>query len=244
MHTIDSKEYEKSLYEKLLYDFPPPMFEVIQDLKVKGRYSRGTRQIDVAVCRSGECQPFLVAEAKCHQRTVEIRYIEAFITNLKDVGAKIGLMVSSSGFTAPGKRLAESFGIDLRILSIEDALETKWYPIARQIFPWDWAFHPEMAAALSHINKGASSKCVIDAIEQIPFEEWDAFVTYALSNHSLEAKDFLEFVTLNHHDDCWRFNAIQKLIDSNLFNKELANRLVNEDQDTDIIELIKQSGVV
>jgi len=101
-----------------------------------------------------------------------------------------------------------------------------------------------MAAALCHINKGASPQCVIDDMEQIPFDEWNAFIAYALNNHSSEAIDFLEFAALNHYDDCWRFNAIQKLIDSNIFDRDLADRIINEDQDPDIIELIQQSGVV
>ena len=51
---MNSSEYEKALAEKLLYEFPPPAFRVAHDVIVRGKYSGGDRQIDVAVFRDGE----------------------------------------------------------------------------------------------------------------------------------------------------------------------------------------------
>src|SRR3712207_4602472 len=116
---IDPKEYEMALAEKFRYDdFRPPIFEVMHNIKLRGRYSEILRQIDVAVRRAGEEHPFLIAEAKRHGRQVEIEYIEAFITRLYDIDVKFGIMVASSDFSQPGRRLAAAFGIELAIMPI------------------------------------------------------------------------------------------------------------------------------
>ena len=47
--SIDPREYEKAFFEQLLYEFRPPLFEVVHDTKIEGRYSQSFRQIDVAV---------------------------------------------------------------------------------------------------------------------------------------------------------------------------------------------------
>ena len=80
---MNSKLYEKALAEKLLYEFPPPMFRVVHDIVFIGKYSRGERQIDVAVFRVDNKDPFLVAEAKFYSNTVDILHIDAFVTKIK-----------------------------------------------------------------------------------------------------------------------------------------------------------------
>lgn len=236
---MDSTEYEKALFEKLLYEFPPPIFEVIHDLKVTGKYSRGERQIDVAVRRAGQSHPFLAAEAKRHTRKIEIEYIDAFVTKLKEVDAKIGIMVTSSDYSAPGKKLAESLGIELWIMSIDEALEMQWRPVARQIFPWDWAFHPAIAAGLYRLQKKNKPQTVIDAIEEVPFEEWEVLVKYALENHPSEATNFLRFIALHHYDNGWRFNAVQQLIDFGALDRFGIQLLLSQESDPEIMELLR-----
>jgi hypothetical protein len=77
LNFINPTEYEKALAEKLRYEFPPPMFMVVHDVKFTVKYSGGERQIDVAVFRSGEKDPFLVAEAKLYSRTIDILHVDA-----------------------------------------------------------------------------------------------------------------------------------------------------------------------
>lgn len=119
---MNPTEYENALAEKLLYEFPPPLFEVVHDLEVEGKYSKGKRQIDVAVTRVGEDHPFLVAEAKLHSHTLNIGYIDAFPTKLKEVKANMGIIVVSSGYSKPGMRLAKALGIECWIMTIDEAL--------------------------------------------------------------------------------------------------------------------------
>ena len=214
----------------------------MHNIKLWGRYSEIYRQIDVAVRRAGEEQPFLIAEAKRHGRKVEIEYIEAFITRLYDIDAKLGIMVASSDFSEAGRRIAAALDIDLSIMSIDEALEMNWRPVARQIFPIDWAFHPEMAAGLYRLQQGEPPQDIIDTIEQLPFDEWDELVKYALTHHQPEAADFLWFIATYHYDEGWRFNAIQHLIDFGLLNQFDVSRLLATERDPDIIDLLSEQG--
>jgi len=51
------------------------------------------------------------------------------------------------------------------------------------IFPYDWAFHPHIANALYKFDKAENPENIINAIENIPFEECERLVKYALNNH-------------------------------------------------------------
>ena len=239
---MNSTEYEKALAEKLLYEYPPPFFEVIHNLKVEGIYSEGQRQIDVAIRRVGEDHPFLVAEAKLHAATLNIGYIDAFITKIKDVDAKIGIMVVSSNYSKPGERLATAHGIDLRIMTPEEALEMQWRPIARQVFPLDWAFHPDLAAGLHRLHRLEPPDSVIEALEAVYYEEWLAFVGYALAHNPAEADEFLWFVAQHHYDDGWRYNAIQQLDDIGSLDQSRKDTLLRKESDPETIELLRDAG--
>jgi hypothetical protein len=239
---MNSKEYEKALAEKLLYEFPPPMFRVVPDKVFIGKYSGGKRQIDVAVFRADKKDPFLVAEAKFHTNTVNIRYIDAFVTKIKEVNAQIGIMVVSSSYTASERNLAKAFDIDLRIMGIEEALETQWLPIARAIFSLDWAFHQKIAAGLYRLQKNEAPDTIIEAIEEIPFDEWLSLVQYAIQNHPTEASDFLWFVARHHYDDSWRFNALQELISADLIRRFDVKQILESEQDLEILEMLHEYG--
>jgi hypothetical protein len=240
--TIDPTEYEKAFFEHLLYEFRPPLFEVIHDIKITGRYSQWPRQIDVAVRRAGEKHPFLVAEAKRHGRKVSIEYIDAFITKLQEVDTKIGVVVASSNFSKPSQRLAKAFGIDLFVMPIEQALEMNWRPVARDIFPMDWGFHPEIAAGIYRLQKGDPVESVLDVIENIPFDEWERLAQYALRYHQDEAMKFFGVIAYHHYDDAWRFNAIQQLMDFGLLNRLDISELLTKERDPDILALLESAG--
>ena len=236
------KEYEKALAEKLLYEFPPPVFRVVHDVDFVGKYSGGKRQIDIAVFRANEKAPFLVAEAKFYSNTVDILHIDAFITKIKEVNAQIGIMVVPSGYTKSERNLAKAFDIDLRIMTVEEALETQWLPIARNIFPFDWAFHPQIAAGLYRLQKNEVPGKIIEAIEEVPFEEWMSLVQYAINNHPVEAGDFLWFVAQHHYDDDWRFNALQELVTTGLIQRFDIKEIFKLERDPEILDMLYEYG--
>jgi len=149
-HEISPDEYEQALSEKLLYEFPARVFRVVRDDRsVVGQYSKVPRQLDVAVYRADQSHPFLVAEARRWSRSISVEVVDCFIGKLDDIGpeTKIGLLVGVKGFSEGAKRRATASEIRLLVLSADEALEMNLRPIARQIYPRDWAFHPELAVA-------------------------------------------------------------------------------------------------
>ena len=148
----------------------------------------------------------------------------------------------SSGYTASERNLANAFDIDLRIMGIEEALETQWLPIARDIFPLDWAFHPKMAAGLYRLHKNEAPDKIIEAIEEIPFDEWISLVQYVVQRHPTEASNFLWFVARHHYDDGWRFNALQELIITELIRRFDVKQILESEQDSEILEMLHEYG--
>jgi hypothetical protein len=243
-HKLSAKEYEEALFEKLLYDFRPPLFQVTRnDRTIKGRHSGVKRQLDVAVYRVGRHRPFLVADAKRRGRAIDVGRVECFIGQLDDVGVTIGVMASPSGFSRAAERRAAASDLSLFVMNSDEALEMNWRRVARKLFPWDWAFHPQLAAALLHLDKKHEASEIADALEGVPFDEWCLFVGYGVANQLPETELFLWFVALHHQDSGWRFNAIQQLVDlGSLAGPDVA-RLVSREQDPEILELLREAGL-
>jgi len=245
---IKPDEYEKALSEKLLYEFPPIAFRVIWNVKVVGRYSKAPRQLDVAVYRENQSHPFLVAEAKRwgESSSIHVGLIDCFIGKLDDIGpdTRIGVFVSLREPSKGAKRRAAASDIRLLVMSADEALQLNWRPIARQVYPWDWAFHPDLAAGLQSLQQNDEPDKIIERLERIPFDEWLGFVNYGLANHPSETTNFLRFVALNHHDDGWRFNAVQQLVISNSLGRPDAEVICAQESDPEIIELLRSYGFV
>jgi hypothetical protein len=173
---------------------------------------------------------------------LDIGYVDAFIVKLLEVRAKVGLMVAASGYSEPGKRLAEAFGVRLEVMTAEEALEMQWRSIARSIFPLDWAYHLQLAAGLYRLQKQDCPQSVIAALETVPFEEWLSFVGYALGHHPTEAREFLWFIASHHHDDGWRFNAVQTLVEHGGLGRDDAELLLTTESDPDVLELLREAS--
>ncbi|MBE9073746.1 MAG: hypothetical protein ACK47N_06835 [Microcystis sp.] len=127
-------------------------------------------------------------------------------------------------------------------MTIEEALEAQWLSVARHIFPLDWAFHPQIAAGLYRLQKNESPSNVLEAIENIPFDEWMSLVQYAINKHPLEVGNFLWFVAQDHPDDSWRFNAIQELITSGLIKLFDVNQILQHENDPEILDMLQEYG--
>lgn len=91
-----------------------PDAEVSHDVRLLGRYSQRTRQIDVLVKqRIGQHEMLIVLEAKDYNRPVDVKSVEEFQGLLDDVGAHKGALVAPRGFSAAAKRRAAALKIDL-----------------------------------------------------------------------------------------------------------------------------------
>lgn len=240
---ITPGDYELALLEKLRLEFAGSAIRVLgtdnnKEHKIHGRYSFVPRQLDVAAYRLGEARPFLIADAKRHSTKLDVKDVEAFIGMVEDVGAEIGLIVAPAGFTKAATQRAASSSIHIRVMSIEQALTFKWLPLAREIYPYDWAFHEELSHAVRRLHEKALPAVIIEAIGTVPFEEWDSFVAYALAHHQCEAVFLLQTIAADHFEGGWRFNAIQHLLESNSLGQQEIKSLLATEEDSDIRELL------
>ena len=234
----DWKRYERGLLERLRYDFPEPHFEVCGTVagrlhKRRGRFSLSWRQLDAAVYRSDEsAPPFLVADAKLHKRPLDVIAVEAFIGLMEDVGATLGELAAPEGGSDSAIRRAEGSDVQIRIMSFDEALTFRWKPLAREVFPYDWLFHDQLARALRALETNGSPQEVESGLEGVPFEEWERYVWWALQHHPDEGISFLVWVARYHHDEGWIYNAVRILEEEGLMPPELrAELLVRPDAD-------------
>jgi len=241
---ISWQEYEYALLQKLRHEFQPYGFRVYGTEKGKKHYRRGRfslvkRQLDAAVYRLGEDTPLLVADAKSFNRELDVKDVECFIGMMEDVGARIGLLMAPEGFTAAATRRASAASLTVKIMSVNEALEYKWIPLARSIYPWDWIFHLELAKSIKRLKEGAVPSCIVDALESIAFEEWEACVEYALVHHHREAVQTLETIAVQHYDDGWRYNAVRILSECGELGSTIVERVRATEQDAEVLELLE-----
>lgn len=239
---MSSKEYEAALLERLTWQFPPPLFRVegTRDGKIHSRRGRSgeLRQLDVAVYRDDEL--VFVADAKAHDtRPLAIAYVDGIVGVLDDVGCKLGLLASPEGFTSGAHARARASQIELLLMTYDEALAAELLPVARRIYPYDWAYHPQLAAAVLAVQQTRSWDEIADELHDVPFEEWERFALYAIAEHPDEARGFLQAVALNHHDDGWRFNAARILIEGGSMKESIRAALMKREAgDADFMELL------
>ncbi|MFI0425056.1 restriction endonuclease [Spongiactinospora sp. 9N601] len=78
-------------------------------VSVIGRLSRRPRQVDIRVTGTiAGCKVVIAGECKHLSNVVGIDVVEGYLAKLEDVGADLGFLASSSGFTDPARRRAES----------------------------------------------------------------------------------------------------------------------------------------
>jgi hypothetical protein len=243
-NNISPETYEFGLLQRLKHEFEPQGLKVCgtengEKHYARGRFSRALRQLDVAVYRPGENAPFFLADAKRHKRKVDVKRVECFIGMMDDINANIGLLVAPNGFSKAAARRAKAANLTIKIMSSTEALEFQWLPFARSIYPWDWIFHLELSSAVKYLKEGAKPEFIIDALEGIAFDEWEAFVEYALVHHHEEAVQMLETIAVNHIDDGWRYNATWLLWECSDLNESLIEVIKSTERDHEILEFVQ-----
>ncbi|WP_157758872.1 restriction endonuclease [Cystobacter fuscus] len=243
---MDWKRYERAIVEKFRREFPPPHFWVEPSGKdnyhFTGRHSGEKRQLDVAVFRRGADAPFLVVDAKRWRTPIDIGNVESFISFVDDVGAEIGVLITSSRFTkaAPRRAAGAPVSIQLEVVGAEEALAWDWLGLGRIIFPQDWAYHLHLGQALRSLEEGGSPDIISEALEEVPFEEWEAAVNFAIGQQLSEARLYLEWVATMHHDDGWRFNAARHLAEIGFLTESIRRRVIELEADPEARALITE----
>jgi hypothetical protein len=92
---------------------------VTRNAKLPGRNSGADRDVDVLI--EGRLNMFdvrIAIEAKNYKNRVGVEKVEALCTKLRDIGADLGVMVSSMGFTEPAK--AAALANDIQLYEVYD----------------------------------------------------------------------------------------------------------------------------
>jgi hypothetical protein len=127
----DWRDYESEIYE-LLATKAEPGAVIEFDVQKPGQLSGTDRQIDVWLegHLAGGVLPdrvSLAVDCKCWASTVNVPEVERFLGTLDDVGADIGLLVTTAGFSrAAQTRAKRARGLQLEVLTFEQLAD--WRP--------------------------------------------------------------------------------------------------------------------
>jgi len=121
--SISWKEFE-SIIKRLQGSFSKDAV-VTANEKLLGKNSLRYRQIDVAVrTKIGTENILIIVECKKWTRKPDVKAVEAFAGVKEDVGAQIGIMVSTAGFTSAARNTARAKNISL--YRYEDTRNVGW----------------------------------------------------------------------------------------------------------------------
>jgi hypothetical protein len=98
--------------------------EVRRNVYIPDKVTRQKRQIDVLVELKAKGHSLsVVIDAKFHRDPIDVKIIEEIAALADAVGASKAVVVAANGWTEPAKIKAEHLSCDLRILTLEDALD-------------------------------------------------------------------------------------------------------------------------
>jgi hypothetical protein len=86
--------------------------------RVRGKITERLRQLDLTLryTVAGIYPIFIAIEARDYGRVLDVHHVEAFIPKLADVGAKLGIIITSSSFSDSAVKTARHYGIELLAL--------------------------------------------------------------------------------------------------------------------------------
>lgn len=122
---MDWRQYQKQIYD--LFKKKYPEWEILFDRELKGRYSNIPRQIDILVrFRIADVERIGVFDCKCYEQNVDVQVIDYMVGFLDDLGASLGGVVTTRGFSQAAMNRAKAALIDLRTIefqSVEQLVE-------------------------------------------------------------------------------------------------------------------------
>ncbi|MES2044511.1 MAG: restriction endonuclease [Pseudomonadota bacterium] len=91
-----------------------PQAAVLHDVRLMGRHSKRSRQIDVLVREQiGQYEINIIIDCKDYNKPVDVKGVEEFYGLIDDVGAHRGVLVCPKGFSDAAKARATGYQIDL-----------------------------------------------------------------------------------------------------------------------------------
>lgn len=108
MRELSKKEwatYEEQVFELFKEHFPAA--EIERNVRVRGRFSKRKRQIDILISEQTPAGPLkTVVETKYLTRKIDVKSVDGLAGFVEDVGAERGVLVANSDYTKAGLRRA------------------------------------------------------------------------------------------------------------------------------------------
>jgi len=123
------QEYQDAV--ATLYEQVDGFGHVERNVYIPDRITGQPRQIDVLIRISDRGHTLtVIVDAKFHETKLDVKDIEEVMALASAVGGSKACIVAANGWTEPAQRKAEHCDVDLRILTIEHALDVlvpeKW----------------------------------------------------------------------------------------------------------------------
>jgi hypothetical protein len=230
-------EYEKAALERFRTDWPPPQFEIKHNIRLLGRKTKVRRQIDISIFETGQPAPFLIVEAKRHNRAIDASKAGATIALVQDVGAIPAVMVSTSSFSVAAQNHLEAEEIGHLTLTLKEAKGLRWLPLLQKRFCLDRAFR-HVSGDLVEALRNGDGRPFIDT--DIPYEEWLAVISCGQSLFPTPATKVLKFLARNHFEDGVRFNAVMLLYEAGQLEPAVLEAVLCREADADAIAALHQ----
>lgn len=148
------REYENGVAD-VLCSIVGEAAEVQRNVHLASRSGIGTRQVDVAVRGRifGFSDGLLVVDCKRWAKKIDIKDVDAFVGTLDDVGADLGMLISSAGSTPAAQARAKSArGVKVATLSVGDL--SRWRPPGTVTYTYEIATGREVELARALRNLG------------------------------------------------------------------------------------------
>jgi Restriction endonuclease len=123
---------------------------VERNARLPGRRSGRQRQIDVLVRGRifGMADATLIVDCKRRHNPIDVKAVEAFIGMMEDVGAEVGMVMTTAGSTGTARQRARAErGVHLEVMTLQDLMA--WSPpgtvTTTYRFPVEWQADVEKA---------------------------------------------------------------------------------------------------
>lgn len=236
---MDPTSYERAIAEYFRLLYPEPEFAVRHNIRVPGKLSGETRQIDVGVFSPPDPRPIFIVEAKRHRRKVNIATAGTVISLVRDVGSVPSALVATAGFSSAAKKYLTHEGIEHLAITIERAECLRWVPDLRARFHGEADFM-EVSGSLVEAIRNADPAPFLEC--NLPYEEWLAIADLGFSKFATGATTVFMSIPREHSDDGHRFNAIQLLDSWNSLSPIEAASLMENEVDPEVRELLAEIG--
>lgn len=108
----------------MLYEQAEGIGEVTRDIRIPDKITGQPRQVDVLIelGTKGHEIRFLI-DAKFYSDKIDVRQVEEVLALAEAVKANKAIIVTANGWTGPAKTRADFSAMDLRLLTIDEALD-------------------------------------------------------------------------------------------------------------------------